>query len=109
MSNFGWFFLLKKVNIWVKIFVVLILILMFFMFDGMSLIYYIKDLINDTYYNYHYYFKGFLLFLILIPITVNAITLYLLDIIEKKDKISNHKLIQSITFISFFYRYYSAY
>ena len=37
-----------------------------------------------------------LLFLILIPITVNAITLYLLDIIEKKDKISNHKLIPSI-------------
>ena len=69
---------------------------MFFMFDGMSLIYYIKDLINLTYYNYHYYFKGFLLFLILIPITVNAITLYLLDIIEKKDKISNHKLIPSI-------------
>ena len=63
------------------------------MFDGMSLIYYIKDLKNDIYY---YYFKNFLFFIILIPITINTITLYLLDKIERKDERSNHKLFPSI-------------
>ena len=85
MSNFGWFFLFKKVNNWVKVFIILILILMFFMFDGTNLIYNIKDLNIERYYSF---LKYFLLFIILIPIIINAITLYLLGKIEIKGEIS---------------------
>lgn len=79
----------------VKIFVMLILIIIFFVFDGIYLIYYIKDLIND-----YSYLKKLLLFIILIPTIINGITLYLLYKIEKKKKsegdISNHKLLPNV-------------
>ena len=64
------------------------------MFDGMSLIYYIKDLKNDMYF--FYYFIIFLLFIILIPIIINSFILYLLNKIERKGEISNSKLFPSI-------------
>jgi hypothetical protein len=93
-SNFGLFFLLKKVNVWVIVIIILILILMFFIFDGMSMIYYIKNLKNEIYY--FYYFKIFLLFIILIPIIINSIILYLLKSIEKKGEISIPNFLPSI-------------
>ena len=67
---------------------------MFFMFDGMSLIYYIKDLKNDMYF--FCYFNIFLLLIILIPIIINSFILYLLIKIERKGEISNPKLFPSI-------------
>src|ERR1700742_3177832 len=69
------------------------LILFFFMFDGMSMIYYIKDLKNEIYYSYLNYF---LLFTILVPIFINGIILYLIGIIEKTGEISIPKILPSI-------------
>lgn len=63
------------------------------MFDGTSLIYYIKDLKNEIYYSYLNYF---LLFIILVPIFINGIILYLLGIIEKNGEISIPKILPSI-------------
>lgn len=53
------------------------------MLDGMSYIYYIKDLRNNM-----FFVKYFILFLILIPIFINVITLYFLSKIEKTGEIS---------------------
>lgn len=63
------------------------------MFDGMSMIYYIKDLKNEIYY---YYLNYFLLFTILVPIFINGIILYLLGKIEKTGEISIPKILPSI-------------
>ena len=65
---------------------------MFFIFNGMSLIYYIKNDMPTQINEIYYYFKIFLLFIILVPIIMNAITLYLLVKIERKSEISIHKL-----------------
>ena len=59
--------------------------LMFFILDGMSLMYYIKNLKNEIYNIY--YFKIFLFVVILIPIIINIIIIYLLNIIERKGNI----------------------
>jgi hypothetical protein len=53
------------------------------MLDGMSFIYYIKDLRNNM-----FFVKYFILFIILIPIFINVITLYFIRKIEKTGKIS---------------------
>lgn len=66
---------------------------MLWLFDGMSMIYYIKDLKNDMYYSY---LKYLLLLIILIPIFINGIILYLLGEIDKKGEISIPKLLAGI-------------
>lgn len=97
--NLGLFFLLKqvktKVNVSVIIFTLLILILMFWMFDGMRMMYYIKELKNDIYSSYLNYL---LLLFILVPIFINGIILYLLGKLEKKGEISipKNKLLPGI-------------
>ena len=53
------------------------------MLDGMSVIYYIRDLRNNM-----FFVKYFILFIILIPIFINVITLYFIRKIEKTDEIS---------------------
>lgn len=70
------------------------------MFDGMSMIYYIKDLKNDIYFSY---LKYLLLLFILIPIFINGIILYLLGKVEKKGDISIPKLLPGMfnRFISY--------
>ena len=72
-SFLGLFFLLKKVKVWVLIIVTLILI--FFMSDGISLLYYIN------------YLSIFIFFMLLISIVISGIILYLFNIIEKKGNI----------------------
>lgn len=54
------------------------------MFDGMSMFYYIKDLKFEIYS----LFNKFLFFMILIPIIINTVTLYLLEIIIRNGEIS---------------------
>src|SRR5579875_3659459 len=55
------------------------------MFDGMSMIYCIKDLKNEIYFSY---LKYLLLLFILVPIFINGIILYLLRKLEKNGEIS---------------------
>lgn len=82
---------------WVIIFIIIILIL--WKFDGKSLIYYIKDLKKDMYI---YYLKYFLLFIILVPIVINVITLYFLG---KKEKNGEINILKKNIFSSILNRY----
>lgn len=95
-NGLGLFFLLKqkvKTQIsslslsswsgWILILTILIFIILFWMLDGMSFIYYIKDLRNNM-----FFVKYFVSFIILIPVLINVITLYFISKIEKTGEIS---------------------
>ena len=93
---FSFFAFIKGVNKWVKLFFCIIIIgslIMFLYFDGLSYIYYYKNLYIQ--FLYHYYML-ILLILNIIPIIINAIILYLLSKVESKGHISIPKFSPNI-------------